>query len=151
VRSERRLGGALVCAFGIAYLAVGMFMPTASLGDPLGPKVFPLLLGGFMALLGLVLVIAPDQAQDPADGGQVRAHVAIALTGLLATYGYSLPFLGYPLGTFLFLGTAARLLGERSWRLTIGLSVAVSLGIYLLFTRVLDVSLPLGVLELLKG
>jgi len=70
---------------------------------------------------------------------------------LLCVYGYTLPLAGYLVGTILFIGITAYLLGERSWRLLIGLSAGVSVGIYLLFTQVLDIPLPAGLLEFMKG
>jgi putative tricarboxylic transport membrane protein len=150
VTREGRLGGILVSVFAAAYLAVGFSIPTASVGDPLGPTAFPVLLGTLMGLLGLSLVVVPDQAER--GGREARSWGTVAaLAGLLGLYGYTLPIAGYPLGTFCFLGVTAYLLGERSWRLLLGLASVVSLGIYLLFTQALDVPLPLGVLEYMKG
>ena len=151
MKVEVRLGGILVLAFAVAYLAVGFTIPAASVGDPLGPTAFPMLLGGLLALLGVSLALRPDRLPEGGRHAAGRWGLVAALAGLLGLYGYSLPVVGYPLGTFVFLGITARLLGERSWPLTVGLSAAVSLGIYLLFTQALDVPLPLGVLEFAKG
>jgi putative tricarboxylic transport membrane protein len=151
VKLEARLGGILVLAFAVAYLAVGFTIPAASVGDPLGPTAFPVLLGALLALLGVSLVLWPGRLPEGGRPAPGRWGVVAALAGLLGLYGYSLPDVGYPLATFLFLGIAARLLGERSWTLSVGLAAAVSLGIYLLFTQALDVPLPLGVLEFVKG
>ena len=145
-----RLGGAAAAVFGVAYLAVGLSMPAAAVGDPLGAKAFPLVLGCLMTALGASLALAPVGAGH-GEGGEVRLGTMASLAGLLALYAYSLPHAGYPLGTFLFLLVTTRLLGERSWRLGAVLSAALSLGIYLLFTRVLDVPLPLGMLDPARG
>jgi putative tricarboxylic transport membrane protein len=141
-------GGVAAAAFGVAYLGVGLSMPAAALGDPLGAKAFPLVLGGLMTALGLSLALVPvHEGGGSPEGGLVRFKTMATLTGLLGLYGYSLPYAGYPLGTFLFLLVTARLLGERSWRLGVLLSAGLSLAVYLLFTRLLDVPLPLGVLD----
>ncbi|MBP1777626.1 MAG: integral rane protein [candidate division NC10 bacterium] len=151
MKQEGRLGGVCVLAFAVAYLAVALSIPTAAMGDPLGPTAFPVVLGGFMALLGITLAARPDRAREGGDEAPGRWGIVAALAGLLGLYGYSLPVVGYPLGTFLFLGITARLLGERSWSLTVGLSASVSLGVYVLFTRALDVPLPLGIIEGITG
>lgn len=146
-----RAGDAAAAGFGIAYLAVGLSMPSAALGDPLGAKAFPLVLGGLMTALGLSLVLFPVHDGGGPEGGVVRLRTMATLTGLLALYGYSLPHAGYPLATFLFLLITARLLGERSWTLGLALSAGLSLTVYLLFSRLLDVPLPLGVLDPSRG
>lgn len=151
MKSEGRLGGVCVLAFAVAYLAVALSIPAASVGDPLGPTAFPVVLGCFMALLGVTLAARPDQAREGGHEAPGRWGIVAALAGFLGIYGYSLPFVGYPLGTFLFLGVTARLLGERSWPVTVGFSASISLGIYLLFTQVLDVPLPLGIIEGIRG
>lgn len=144
-----RIGGAIICAVGLAYLIAALAVPRASVGDPLGPTAFPVVLGGMMLLLGFSFLIAPEK--DQASEGLKWNLSVVLLAGLLGVYGYSLPYVGYPLGTFLFICITARLMGERSWAQGISLSAGLSAGIYLLFTRVLDVPLPLGVLEFLKG
>lgn len=144
-----RIGGAIICATGLAYLLAALAIPSASVGDPLGPTAFPVVLGGMMLLLGFSLLVAPEK--DQASEGLKGKLGIVLLAGLLGVYGYSLPYVGYPLGTFLFICITARLMGERSWALGASLSAGLSAGIYLLFTQVLDVPLPLGVLELLRG
>jgi putative tricarboxylic transport membrane protein len=146
-----RIGGCAVSALGIAYLAAGSAIPEASVGDPLGPRAFPMVLGGLMLCLGLSLAIVPDRAEGAWAGGATRLPMVAALAGLLAVYGYLMPHIGYLIGTCIFLAITTRLLGERSWSLGLSLAAGLSLGIYLLFTRVLGVPLPLGVLDLLRG
>jgi putative tricarboxylic transport membrane protein len=134
---------------GLAYLLAALAVPRASVGDPLGPVAFPAVLGGMMLLLGFSFLIAPEK--DAASEGLKGKLSVVLIAGLLAVYGYSLPYVGYPLGTFLFIWITARLMGERSWTLGLSLSAGLSVIIYLLFTQVLDVPLPLGALVFLKG
>ena len=151
MRPEGRLGGVLILTFAIAYFIVGLSMPRSSLGDPLGARAFPLVLGGLLVLLGLSLAVAPVKVGGGAAGSGRPSMKAAALAVLLCVYGYTLPLAGYLVGTILFIGITAYLLGERSWRLLIGLSAGVSVGVYLLFTQVLDIPLPAGLLEFMKG
>lgn len=147
---EERIIALVILLVGAVYLATALSMPSMSIGDPLGHKAFPIILGGLMILLGLALLFKPEKQSGPALS--MRNIVTIlVLTGLLACYGWTLDWTGYPLGTFLFLVVTVRLLGERKWSLNLSLSAALSLAIYLLFTRLLDITLPLGVLERLMG
>jgi putative tricarboxylic transport membrane protein len=150
VTKEERIIALVILLVGAVYLATALSMPSMSIGDPLGHKAFPIILGGLMILLGLALLFKPEKQSGPALS--MRNIVTIlVLTGLLACYGWTLDWTGYPLGTFLFLVVTVRLLGERKWSLNLSLSAALSLAIYLLFTRLLDITLPLGVLERLMG
>lgn len=138
-----RAGAALAAVLGIGYFWSALAMPDISIGDPLGPSAFPLLLGALMALLGGSLLVKPAREGSGSMGISVSTG---ALALLLGLYGYGIPRLGYPLATFLFLGLASRLLGERSWLWGLLLSVGISSGVFLLFTTILDIPLPLGIL-----
>lgn len=147
MRAERA-GAALALVLGAGYLWGSLAIPDISIGDPLGPRAFPILLGGLMALLGASILVWPTKGEAKAMG--VSLHTT-GLVLLLGVYGYAIPRLGYPLATFLFLGAASRLLGERSWWIGGLISVGLSVGVFLLFTRVLDIPLPLGFLLKLSG
>ncbi len=145
-----RIVALIILILGIGYLLAAISLPSAPIGDPLGPKAFPIVLGGLMILLGATILIGPEKGLESHPLKRTFSSV-FALAGLLGGYGYTLPLIGYPLGTFLFLFITARMMGERSWILCILLSVGLSLGIYLLFTQALGIPLPLGVMEKLKG
>jgi len=57
--------------------------------------------------------------------------------------------LGYVLSTMLIAAVILRVLGVRLWRVLGVTSLAVSVGTYLLFARVLGIDLPAGILEFL--
>jgi putative tricarboxylic transport membrane protein len=147
IRAERA-GAALGVVLGAGYLWGALAIPEISIGDPLGPRAFPLLLGGLMALLAASLLVWPAGGQV---GGMGVSLHTVGLVLLLGLYGYGIPRLGYPLATFLFLGIGSRLLGERSLWVGPVVSACLSAAIFLLFTRVLDIPLPLGVLAGLQG
>jgi putative tricarboxylic transport membrane protein len=150
VINQGRTEGVIVTTIALAYLMGAWAIPHASVGDPLGATTFPVILGLAMLILGLSLTFAPDKGTAPISLKKSLGGIAV-IAGLLGIYGYTLPLVGYPLGTFLFLSITARYLGEKSWAMAIGLSGGVSLGIFLLFTKALDLPLPFGVLEFLKG
>lgn len=135
-----------ILIFGTAYLSAAISMPSVTIGDPLGHRTFPIFLGGLIIALGLSLLLKPtNTGGSPTLRGSFL--IVLLLATFLAAYGYTLPSLGYPLGTFLFLFITSRIIGERSWKSGFLLSTALSLGIFILFTKVLDIPLPLGVLK----
>ncbi len=141
-----RIVALLILIFGLAYLIAAISLPSVTIGDPLGHKTFPIFLGVLMIILGSSLLFKPSSP------GRVVALkrsflIVLLLAGFLAAYASSLQKLGYPLATFLFLFFTSRLIGERSWRYGLLLSTALTLGIFMLFTKVLDIPLPLGILK----
>lgn len=141
-----RVAALFILIFGLAYLWAAISMPSVTIGDPLGHKTFPIFLGILISILGLSLLFRPT---SPGESSPLKKSflIVLLLAAFLAAYGYSLPSLGYPLGTFLFLLITSRLIGERSWRSGLVLSTALSLGIFILFTKLLEIPLPLGVLK----
>lgn len=143
-----RIGATVVIAVGAGFLGSALSIPPPSIGDPLGPRVFPVILGGLMMFLGLMIFIKPEKDLEAFSLGKTFLTVLL-MAGLLGVYGYTLPWVGYPLGTFLFLFLTSRLLKEKSWVLGLLLSAGLSLGIYALFTKALGIPLPLGVIEII--
>jgi putative tricarboxylic transport membrane protein len=142
MRTER-IGAAVVLLLGIGYLLEAFFMEEVTIGDPLGPRVFPIILGALMVALGFSLQIRPVGSSASRLFTPAAAY-ALVLALLLFAYSLSIGTIGYPAATFLFLLVVSRLLGEKSWATSLGLPLALSLGIFGLFTRVLDIPLPLG-------
>lgn len=143
-----RIWGVVILVLGGAYLLEGIRIPPAAIGDPLGPRVFPTVLGGVMLACGAALLFRSRRREARVIEWKFFAPVML-LAGLLVAYAFSLAWLGYPLATFLFMVLAARMMGERSllWSLPIALGFGV--GVYLLFTKFLMIPLPAGIFALL--
>ncbi|MGQ9858566.1 MAG: tripartite tricarboxylate transporter TctB family protein [Thermodesulfobacteriota bacterium] len=139
-----KAGASLAVVLGAGYLWGALAMPEMSIGDPLGPRAFPILLGALMSILGGSLLVWPAPKGSGPTGMSLHTGLLVLLLGV---YGYGIPRLGYPVATVLFMVLASRLLGERSWLSGLVLSAGMSAGIFLLFTRILDIPLPLGILE----
>lgn len=160
-RTDRWIGAALLIIAG--YWA----WQTALLDNPempgtIGPRVFPFILSGLLAVLALFLIAGTRRAgvvkqevaaAAEAESGAASARsllehewVAVPLTlGLLLIYVYLLPTVGFLLSTpFLMLVAVKFLLGETSWVRAVAVSVGVSLTIYLVFGKIFSVPLPVG-------
>lgn len=131
----------LLCAW-LAVIAWGFQAPFAY--DPVGPRAYPLLLLGLMSAGSLWLLAKPGML------GQ-QLHVPSALRSLLCVLvllAYALLF--EPLGFIFSTALASFALGLLfTGRLLPCAISAVLMGVllYALFDLVLDVPLPLGVLE----
>ncbi len=137
-----RTGAIVVLLLGIGYLWKAFAMEDINIGDPLGPKAFPIFLGAIMTVLGFSLLIKPEAASTEKLFGRATFSVA-ALAGMLFIYSIAIGAIGYPVSTFFFLLLASRLLGEKISPAGIAIALFFSLGVFLLFTRVLDIHLPL--------
>ena|SRR5688572_28878366 len=119
----------------------------------IGPRIFPVVVGVGFLVLGLLFLLRTTILPDKDLFSEVIAEEAstdwsttiLALLSLVA-YASLLQPLGYTLATALFFPVAGRILGSsRLWRdIIIGLVLGVA--IYLIFTRVLGVRLPAGLL-----
>jgi len=130
----------LVCAV-IAVQMWQLEVPFAY--EPVGPKAFPALLAGLMAIGCLLMLIRPDRdIHWPDASGLLKGGVLIAVL-----LGYAIFFeqLGFPLATALMVFVVCWLFGG-GW--LAGAIAGVSIGVlgYLFFDRLLQVTLPLGLL-----
>lgn len=112
--------------------------------EPIGPRAFPLLLALFSAACALWLLLRPNSVMEALTGlppgGSRRAAILI---GAVVVYGALFEWLGFPVATALATIVIGRMFGGKWVGLVVaGLVQAVVL--YLLFDRVLDVTLPLG-------
>ena len=73
----------------------------------------------------------------------------VALVVITALFILTLPWLGVSIGLFLTMLASMWVLGERSWRVLIGLSFLTSATVYLLFVMFLQTRLPTGPVEAL--
>jgi putative tricarboxylic transport membrane protein len=131
-----------------------------------GPTTFPYLLGIIFAFAGLWLLVSPADLlahrRQPAAEGRAEER-PIPATGLwtrlttdwhfytmwIVVVGYLafMPFVGFPVATFVLLVVFTFLLGEKRWWVVLGLALVVTTVIHLGFAKGLNVRLPLGVLE----
>lgn len=70
------------------------------------------------------------------------AKQAVIFIGLLAAYVALIPYIGFDIGSFLFLFAALRLQGERRWWFLLSFSAAVAGIVVYLFVELLAVRMP---------
>jgi hypothetical protein len=170
--TRTRIEGLVILFVALAYLWEAHNVPEFYQipGVP-GPTTFPYLLGVIFAACGVWLLISPKdlvehikaRQQAPADGtvpsepqpglfSRITAqwHL-ITMWAVIIAYLWFMPDLGFPLATFALLVTFFYLLGETRWLVNLGLALASTAVIYLIFKVGLNVRLPLGALDFLSS
>ena len=133
-------------------------IPTLEIGDPLGPKAFPRLLGAGMVIAAVMLLLEmikenkarksepASAASNAAETHDIESYKIVA--GVAAVTGiYFLLFepLGYAVATSSFLLVMTNYFNKRKWWTNCLTAVLYSFGSYYMFTSLLGVSLPRGI------
>ena len=127
---------AVIVALGYVLSATGI--QTSFLSDPVGPRTFPYMIGGVMALCGLTVLVRPDP--DPEWPG-LRTFGALLLTVVaLVAYAYLLKPLGFLIPTALAAGFLSYQISPRPVQ-AIVTGLVLSVGLFLLFKYALGLGL----------
>ena len=138
--------GVVFALGGAAILQQALDLPNIA-GMNVGPGLFPSIVGGAMALMGIALAIqgwvVRDQPEDEAPPlvTWFAVGVVIATTVVIV----AMPILGFLVAATLF-SVGIVLLSRGSWLSALIFSPIATVTIYYLFTFVLRVPLPRGLL-----
>lgn len=137
----------------VAYLYATTLIPTLEIGDPLGPKAFPRLLGIFL-LIGAGLLLAEIWKERKAaapvaasSGTSDLRHIRV-LAGVVVWTGlYYVSFdkAGYVVATALYLLALMAWFNRGKWIANVATSVLFSALSYYMFLK-FEVRLPQGIL-----
>ena len=129
-------------------------LPSLEIGDPLGPKAFPRLLGVGLVIAAILLLVEIIRGRKPAPDASPKSAPADRATYLIVggvsvwTFIYFLMFerLGYAIATAIYLLVLMSYFHKGKHvanALTAVLFAAISYG---MFTKLLGVNLPRGIL-----
>jgi putative tricarboxylic transport membrane protein len=149
--SRRPDGAALVIAALLGGLAVIIFwqtraMPVSGQYAKVGPTTLPYAMAGFLALLAIGHVFAAFRhgvQERDAD----RLGPMLWIVGGLVLQMLLLKTAGFAIATGLLFAFTARGFGRGPLWFTVPLGIVVSLVIWLIFSGLLNLSLPAGPLE----
>jgi len=96
-----------------------------------------------MAVLSLLLIFQSWKLQEPKK--QLPMRVVLVLAALYV-YSLLLNILGFIVATFSLVAFLFHVGEPRRWYVTIGMSALVSLFVYVVFSRLLQVYFPQGIL-----
>ena len=100
-------------------------------------------------VLALCLVQFVIEMRDVKAKAPARESVGdvAPVIGLFAAYVLTLQWLGFDIGTMLFVAAFLWLQGERRWRWLIGYSISLSFGLALFFSAMLPYPMPMLILQ----
>jgi len=123
----------------VGYRAWQMDVPFAY--DPLGPRAFPLVLAGALAVMSLVMIWRPAPGTGLPRG--TTALKLVGVLGILFLYAVLFTRVGYLSTTVIAMAVLARIFGA-SWIKAVITGALLALGSYGLFVYALDIVLPAG-------
>lgn len=121
--------------------------------EPVGPRAFPLLMLGLMGLALLYMVFRPAPIVHSDEDRQLDRETLQKIgicVALLLVFAGTFESLGFILASILIGVPMARLYGGR-WLPSVVIISLMALGLYLLFDKLMDVPLPLGLLDVLEN
>ncbi|WNW11572.1 tripartite tricarboxylate transporter TctB family protein [Pseudomonas sp. DTU_2021_1001937_2_SI_NGA_ILE_001] len=140
----------LVCA-ALAIMAWPYQAPFSY--EPVGPRAFPLLMLGLMGLALLYMLFRPTPIVHSEDEPPLDRETLIkigACIGLLLIFAATFETLGFILSSILIGVPMALLYGGRAVPGTV-VVVLMSIALYVLFDKTMDVPLPMGWLSVLEN
>ena len=140
----------ITIAVGLTYMIMALNFPNATVGRPLEPKIFPVILGIAMTILGFALLIdeliknskSKDKETIKLSFGNNGKKIAITVINAIA-YALLFNILGYVLSTIIFLEVELLIFGGlKSWKVSTIVSVIFSIIAFLIFNTLLGLYLP---------
>jgi putative tricarboxylic transport membrane protein len=139
------------------YLFMDANLPSARIGDPLGPKAFPVLVGGGLLLSSLMLLfdtrkkrqLTGDARPEPRTAEEKHVvRVLLAMVAWTALYYFCFERLGYLIATPLFILGLLTYFHPRRHGVNLAVAGGFTIVVYLLFSTLLGVPLPSGLLPI---
>lgn len=142
----------ITIAVGLTYMIMAFNFPDATIGRPMEPKIFPIMLGIVLTILGLALLIEEliknsknkdaNKETIKLSFGNNGKKIAITIVNAII-YALLFNILGYILSTIIFLEIELLIFGGlKSWKVSTLVSVIFSIIAFLIFNTLLGLYLP---------
>lgn len=142
-----RIASAVITLIGIAYSWLAFHL---SLGDPLGSGegTVPMLIGTLWVIFGAVVTINPPPLNEISEEAGTwpdkrGAQRLLIVAALCLGFVLFMNFLGMSLTALIFMVLMARLCGA-SWKSSLIAGVLMTFGLWALFEKFLQLTLPAG-------
>jgi putative tricarboxylic transport membrane protein len=146
-----RIIAAATILLAAVYLYATAQIPTLEIGDPLGPKAFPILLG--IALIAAAILLFFETLKKSAEPGETAPRESVRHLWLIGGVALWTAFYfgvfdraGYLVATAVYLIVLTAVFNAGKWLANVLTSVFFALGSYVLFVKILGVALPVGLL-----
>ena len=155
-----RVTGLFLVGLGGAAAYGGWLLPPVP-GQPVGPNVFPMVIGTGLALCGIAITLGVGRSFEeeeeliPLDAGAIKQAPKGRLYGLRALlppalllfYVIAADRLGFIITAALIVYVTSTALGAK-WKLSLPVAVLAPIGVHLIFSKLLRVPLPAGLLPM---
>lgn len=140
----------ITIAVGLTYMIMAFNFPDATVGRPMEPKIFPIILGIALTILGFALLVdelknlknKENKIDIKISFGNNGKKIAITVINAIV-YALLFNILGYVLSTIIFLEVELLIFGGlKSWKISTIVSVLFSLIAFLIFNTLLGLYLP---------
>lgn len=133
-----RVFGLVATLLALAYIASATQIQVSFLSDPVGPRLFPILIGTVGAISSMYLVLRPDP--DPQWPGLRELGALAIAVFVLVLYAYALKPLGFLVPTAIVGGILCYQISPRPAYAAIA-GVSLSVGLFVIFRFVLGLGL----------
>jgi len=143
--------GVLWTVLGITYLLYALRYDRGTLAHP-GPGLYPIFVGAMLIMVAIGTLISAVISPPSGDIDWPKGAERMRVLGIIAVsvfYAFALEFLGYLLCSAILVLVCFQVMGMRSWRLKIGLTLVMTALSFFIFDKVLSVPLPRGFLSFL--
>ncbi|HET8568097.1 MAG TPA: tripartite tricarboxylate transporter TctB family protein [Candidatus Limnocylindria bacterium] len=137
-------GGVAAALLGLVVIAAAQTTPDPGFGV-VGPAALPTIFGVVIVLSG-VWIAAGALRSDPPALEPFDARPFALATAATAVYFVAFVPIGFIVTSIAFVLAVARILGSRALVRDLVVSIAFVLGLYVVFTQLLTVDLPRGLL-----
>jgi putative tricarboxylic transport membrane protein len=150
INNKDKVGSAIILLFSLVYLNASFDIP---INQVLRIEVFtartlPIYLSTMAIVVCLIQMFIPssgaadDSIKDAIAGFQWKP--CFLLTGLMLIYSLTFKFVGFAIGTFLFLFIGFAILKEKRYLLSATIAGGVSIFMWLILTQMFDIYLDSG-------
>jgi putative tricarboxylic transport membrane protein len=144
--------GIIAMAFGVIYSILAYNMERPSIGNPLEPMLFPLILGIGVTICGIILFVQEvrKKEQKKVEKSSTKKGISYDTKLIIYTCAVSLIYAllfdeaGYVLSTTFFMGAMLFALnGKQQWKTNIAVALGFSISVYIVFSNFLAIPLPM--------
>lgn len=147
--SINKIAALALITLALGYLYLSFSLPLASLGRAYEPKIFPLILGFSLLILAFLLFLSKNKEKFIFIFDTNTKKITLTLLNCLF-YAFIFAKIGYVFATFLFLALQLFIFGGfKEWKKYILIALSFSLLAFVLFDKLLAISLPKSALGFL--
>jgi len=133
-----RIFGALSAMVALAYIASAAQIQSGFMPDPVGSRLFPMMVGGVGFVCAVLIFLKPDESPAWPSLGNLLSILCAVL--ILIAYAYALKPLGFIFPTAVASAVVSFLI-QRNLKTAFLTGVGLSIGLFVLFKYALDLGL----------